>query len=196
MFLLELTNVDHHGIAAAAFAFMYALGGSIMSLLGAVHPFWRLNMLVMAFVALMTMIIIAVLLPESPIWLLRKDKVSEAEASMRRIRGDGEYINEFTLMKFAHKKMMEQAESKHNRGNNWSVPLHTIMNDVVTRKRRLPRPPFSFVFLVVLYTCTGWSGLTYITLNGPKMFQVKWYHHTNNNIATCDITESSSRSGD
>ena len=175
MFLLELTNVDHHGIAAAGFAFMYALGGSVISLLGAVHPFWRLNMLGMATMALMTFIIVAVLLPESPIWLLRKDKMSQAEKSMKRIRGDSQYLNEFTMMKFAHKKMMEQAETKQNRGNNWSVPLRTIVVDVMTHKRKIPRPPFSFTFLVVLYTCTGWSGLTYITLNGPKIFEVNLF---------------------
>ena len=203
MFLLELTNVNHHGIAAAAFAFMYALGGSMISLLGAVNPFWRLNMLAMAAVALMTMIIVAVFLPESPIWLLRKDKVSQAEASMRNIRGESEFVDEFNLMKFAHKKMMEQAESKQNRGNNWSVPLHSIVTDMVTRKRKLPRPPFSFEFLVVLYTCSGWSGMTYITLNGPNIFEVKCYQLANHNISSCDnpflfnyITESSSRYGD
>ena len=197
MFLLELTSVDHHGTAAAAFAFMYALGGSMISLLGAIHPFWRLNMLAMAAVALMTVILVILLLPESPIWLLRKGKVSQAETSMREIHGDNEFINDFMLMKFAHKEMMKEAESKQNNGNNLSAPLRTILTDVVTQKKRLPRPPFSFAFLVVLYTCIGWSGFTSISLNGPKLFQVKLYRHANNNnIASCDITESSSRSGD
>ena len=170
---MELTNVDHHGLSGAMFAFMYALGSSITSLLGAIHPYWRLNMLAMACVALMTMTIIAVFLPEPPIWLLFKDKESEAEASMRMIRGNNEFMSEFTIMKFTLEKMMEQAESKQNRGNNWSVPLHKIVTDMVTRKRKIPKPPFSFAFLVVLYICIGWSGLTYITLNGPKIFQVK-----------------------
>ena len=53
---------------------MYALGGSTISFLGAVHHFWRFSMLAMAAVALLTMVIVATLIPESLIWLLRKDK--------------------------------------------------------------------------------------------------------------------------
>ena len=78
---------------------MYALGGSTISFLGAVHPFWRLNMLAMAAVAILTMIIVATLIPESPIWLLRKDKEPQAEAAMRRIRGDEHFMDEFNLLK-------------------------------------------------------------------------------------------------
>ena len=160
---MELTDVNHHGLAAAVFALMYAIGNSTTALLGAVHPFWRLNMLAMASVALMTLTMVAILLPEPPMWLLSKDKEAEAEASLRRIRGDTEFINEFMFMKFAHMKMIEQTESKQNRGNT----------EVVTQKRRLPRPPTSFAFLFILNACIGWSGLAYIALNGPKIFQVK-----------------------
>ena len=172
---MELTNVTHHGIAAATFAFMYALGGSTISFLGAIDPSWRLNMLAMAAVALLAIVAVAILIPESPTWLLRKDKESQAEAAMRRVRGDDCFHDEFNLMKFAQKRMLIQAETKLNKGNNWSVPLQTIVTDVVSRKRRIPRPPFSFAFLAALYTATGWSGLTYITLHGPKLFQVKCY---------------------
>ena len=196
---MELTNVDHHGVAAAGFAFMYALGGSIISFLGAVQPFWRLNMLVMASVALMTLIIVAVFIPESPIWLLRKDKESQAEASMRMIHGHHDFVGELTLLKFARKKMMEQAESKQNHKNNWSVSLHSIMTDVVSEKRNLPKPPFSFTFLVILHICIGWSGFTHITLNGPNIFRVKYHHQTHSSHSSIHlisfITESSSKSG-
>ena len=170
---------------------MYALGGSTISFLGAVHPFWRLNMLAMAAVAILTMIIVATLIPESPIWLLRKDKEPQAEAAMRRIRGDEHFSDEFDLLKFARKKLIDQTETKLNKGNNWSVPLQTIVTDVVTRKRRIPRPPFSFAFLVVLYTATGWSGLTYITLNGPQLFQVCCYFNAKSNIVILYVIESS-----
>ena len=98
---MELTNVTHHGIAAATFAFMYALGGSTISFLGAVYPSWRLNMLAMAAVALLAIVIVSILIPESPIWLLRKDKEPQAEAAMRRIRGDENFIDEFNLLKFS-----------------------------------------------------------------------------------------------
>ena len=188
---MELTNVTYHGIAAATFAFMYALGGSTISFLGAVHPSWRLNMLAMAAVALLAMVIVAVLIPESPIWLLRKDKEPQAEAAMRRIRGDENFSDEFDLLKFARKKLIDQTETKLNKGNNWSLPLQIIVTDVVTRKRRIPRPPFSFAFLVVLYTATGWSGLTYITLNGPQLFQVCCYLNAKSNIVIIYVIESS-----
>ena len=188
---MELTNVTHHGIAAATFAFMYALGGSTISFLGAVYPSWRLNMLAMAAVALLAIVIVSILIPESPIWLLRKDKEPQAEAAMRRIRGDEHFSDEFDLLKFARKKLIDQTETKLNKGNNWSVPLQTIVTDVVTRKRRIPRPPFSFAFLVVLYTATGWSGLTYITLNGPQLFQVCCYFNAKSNIVILYMIESS-----
>ena len=111
---MELTNVTHHGIAAAVFAFMYALGGSTISFLGAVHHFWRFSMLAMAAVALLTMVIVATLIPEYPIWLLRKDKEPQAEAAMRRILGDENFIDEFNLLKFSSKKIMDQAKTKLN----------------------------------------------------------------------------------
>ena len=63
------------GLGAAAFAFMFALGGSTMAFLGAVHPFWRLNMIAMAVLAFLTMVLIATILTESPIWLLRKGRL-------------------------------------------------------------------------------------------------------------------------
>ena len=172
MYILELTNVCMHGLAAAAFALMYALGGSAMALLGALHPFWRWNMIAMAGVALVTMLAIAIIIPESPTWLARKGKNLELEVAMRKIMGDTEYIQELRKMKFAYKKKMEQANSERQVGKTWSAPLGTILADVLKQKRKIPKPPFSVVFLVILYICIGWSGLTYVTLNGPKLFEV------------------------
>ena len=172
MYILELTNVCMHGLAAAAFALMYALGGSAMALLGALHPLWRWNMIAMAGVALLTMLAIAITIPESPTWLARKGKNLELEVAMRKIMGDTEYIQELRKMKFAYKKKMEQANSERQVGKTWSAPLGTILADVLKQKRKIPKPPFSVVFLVILYICIGWSGLTYVTLNGPKLFEV------------------------
>ena len=172
MYILELTNVRMHGLAAAAFALMYALGGSAMALLGALHPLWRWNMIAMAGISLVTLVAIATIIPESPTWLARKGKNSELEVAMRKIMGDAEYIQELRKMKFAYKKKMEQANNERQLGKTWSAPLGTILADVLKRKKKLPKPPFSFVFLVILYICIGWSGLTYVTLNGPKLFEV------------------------
>ena len=81
----------------AAFAFMADLGGSSMALLGALHPRWRLNMLVMSILTVLTMIAVALTLPESPIWLMRKGREAESEAAMRRVRGDAEFEDEFKI---------------------------------------------------------------------------------------------------
>ena len=172
MYVLELTNASTHGLAAAAFAFMYALGGSVMALLGALHPLWRWNMIFMAVTALVTTVIIATTLPESPLWLVRKDKDSELELAMKKIMGNEEYIQEVEKKKLAHKKNMGTAKGSGEVGKTWSVPLASIAADVVKGKKKLPEPPLSFVFLVLLYICIGWSGLTYVTLNGPKLFEV------------------------
>ena len=57
-------------------------------------------------------------------------------------------------------------------GKTWSAPISTILSDVLRQGKKFPKPPFSFWFLVALYVCIGWSGLTYVTLNGPKLFEV------------------------
>ena len=80
MFLFELVRVDLHGPAAAAFALMAALGGSAMALLGALHPLWRLNMLAMTVLTVLTMVAVALILPESPIWLMRKGREAAVAA--------------------------------------------------------------------------------------------------------------------
>jgi len=158
------------GLGAAAFAFMFALGGSTMALLGAIHPFWRHNMLAVASLTILALFIIAYIVPESPIWLLRKGREQEAEASMRILRGDKGFKQEFSMMKSLHAANMEQAASKHNMGKTWSVPLQNILSDTIKGKRKPPKLPFSFIFLAILFSFIGWSGITYIALNGPKLF--------------------------
>ena len=161
------------GVGAAAFAFMFASGGSLMALLGAIHPYWRHNMLAIASLTILTLFIIAYIVPESPIWLLRKGRELEAEASMRRLRGDREFKEEFDMMKKLHTANMEQARSHHNAGKNWSEPLQNIVSDIIKGKRKPPKLPFSFIFLATLFSFIGWSGITYIALNGPKLFTVR-----------------------
>merc|ERR1719245_2507939 len=121
------------GVGAAAFAFMFALGGSLMALLGAIHPYWRHNMLAIASLTILTLFIIAYIVPESPIWLLRKGRELEAEASMRRLRGDREFKEEFSMMKALHEDNMEKAMCKSNRGKTWSVPLEAIATDAIKK---------------------------------------------------------------
>ena len=41
------------------------------------------------------------------------------------------------------------------------------------KKRRLPELPFSFYFLSLLFLFVGWSGFSYIALNGPRVFMVR-----------------------
>ena len=166
-----------HGPAAAAFAFMAALGGSSMALLGALHPRWRLNMLVMTILTVLAMIAVALTLPESPIWLMRKGKEAESEVAMRRVRGDAEFEDEFKKMKALYKANMNQATSKANVGKTWSVPMSEIVDDAIKRKRRLPKPPFSFLFLSILFALVGYSGFSYLALNGPEVFEVRMTDH-------------------
>ena len=173
MYLFELIHVDMRGVGAAAFAFMFALGGSTMALLGAIHPYWRHNMLALASLTFLTLFLIAYIVPESPIWLLRKGEEVEAEASMRRLRGDREFKEEFAMMKKLHAANMKQAKSHHNVGKTWSVPLQDIVSDTIKMKKKPPKLPFSFIFLSILFSFIGWSGITYIALNGPKLFTVR-----------------------
>ena len=90
--------------------FRYSQLLKVMALLGALHPLWRWNMIVMAVTALVTTVIIATTLPESPLWLVRKDKDSELELAMKKIMGNEEYIQEVEKKKLAHKKNMGTAK--------------------------------------------------------------------------------------
>ena len=171
VFCLELTHVNMHGLAAAIFALSYALGSSAIAFLGALHPLWRINMLAMAVLALVTLVIIAIVVPESPTWSIRRNRVSDAEAAMRKIYGNDDFSKEFEKLKYVQKKMMGQAKRKRQSGETWSEPLTTIFENIIRGRKKIPRLPFSFVFLFILYLCIGWSGLTFITLNGPKLFQ-------------------------
>ena len=80
----ELVQTSMRGVAAAIFAVTHSIGYSSMLLLGAVSPSWRLAVAVVAVGAAPTLLIVAFLLPESPIWLLRNGKVEEAEESLKR----------------------------------------------------------------------------------------------------------------
>ena len=152
---------------------MAALGGSTMALLGALHPLWRLNMLAMTILTVLTMVAVAVILPESPIWLMRKGRQADAEVAMKKIRGDAEFRNEFEKLRKVYESNRKLATSRANLGKTWSVPVAEIVDDAVKRRRRLPKPPFSFLFLSVLFAFVGWSGFSYLALNGPEVFEVR-----------------------
>ena len=173
VFLFELIHTDYRGPAAATFALMFSLGGSTIALLGAVNPLWRINMAIMAGMTLLTMIVIAITLPESPIWLLRKRRETEAEEAMKKLRGDAQFREEFAQMKEMYGATITLARSHETVGRNWSVPLGEIMNDSMKKKKRLPKLPFAFYFLSILFFFVGWSGFSYIALNGPRVFMVK-----------------------
>ena len=173
VFLFELIHPDFRGPAAACFALMAALGGSTIALLGAIHPYWRINMAVLAGLTLVTMIIIALTLPESPIWLLRKGRQAEAEAAMRGLRGDSEFKEEFEQMKELYGKTITLARTHKALEKNWSLPMSEVVFESMKKKKRLPELPFSFYFLSILFFFVGWSGFSYIALNGPRVFMVR-----------------------
>ena len=51
--------------------------------------------------------------------------------------------------------------------------MREILNSVVKCKARPPKLPFSFLFLSILFIFIGWTGITYIALNGPIIFRVR-----------------------
>ena len=149
VFLFELIHPDYHNVGAATYALMLSLGGSTTALLGAVNPQWRFNMAIMTGIALMEIVLITRILPESPSWLMRKGKEAVAEAVLRKMRDETEVSNELEKL-----KDLSQA------------------NAVRTRSWGLPKPPSSFYFLASLFFFIGWSGFTFIALKGPEIFEV------------------------
>ncbi len=81
----ELVHPELRGVAAAAYATAHAAGYSLLLLLGAAFPSWRVAPAAMAAAAAVpTMAAVFFLVPESPVWLLRRDREKEAEESLRR----------------------------------------------------------------------------------------------------------------
>jgi MFS family permease len=72
------------GLSAAMFALSAAVGYSALALFGAVTPEWRFVMWGFSVLSLVAAVAIFFLLPESPIWLLRKDRVKEAEEALKK----------------------------------------------------------------------------------------------------------------
>jgi MFS family permease len=84
VYLFELTHVDMRGLSTAMFALSAAVGYSIIAFFGAVTPEWRFVMWGFSGLALVSGVAIFFFLPESPIWLLRKNKVEEAEEALKK----------------------------------------------------------------------------------------------------------------
>ena len=103
-----------------------------------------------------------------------KGKITEAEEAMRRNRGDIHHIlcGEFTEMKDLYVANMKKANLEINKWNTWSLPMREIVSDILKCKKKPPTFPFSFIFLSILFAFIGWTGITFIALNGPKIFKV------------------------
>ena len=93
---------------------------------------------------------------------------------MRRNRGELHHLlcGEFTEMKDLYTASMKKAKSGFNGWNDWSLPMREIIKDICKCKKRPPRVPFSFLFLSILFAFIGWTGITFIALNGPRIFKV------------------------
>ena len=91
---------------------------------------------------------------------------------MRRLRGNSGFRAEFEQMKELYGKTMTLARSQQTQDRNWSLPMNEIVFKSMKKKKMLPELPFSFYFLSVLFFFVGWSGFSYIALNGPKVFMV------------------------
>ena len=83
VYICELVHPDLRGVSAAIYAVTHALGYSFILLLGYVLPSWRYAMLAVAACAAPALVL-AFFLPESPEWLVRKDRLLEAEESLRK----------------------------------------------------------------------------------------------------------------
>ncbi len=81
----ELVHPEIRGVSAAVYATMHATGYSLILLIGAVAPSWRYAALVMGALALVpTIFVIFFFVPESPVWLIRRDRLDEARQSLVR----------------------------------------------------------------------------------------------------------------
>ena len=93
---------------------------------------------------------------------------------MRRNRGDLHHLlcGEFTEMRDLYGASMKKAKSGFNGWNDWSLPMRELLRDILRCKKRPPKFPFSFLFLSILFAFIGWTGITFIALNGPRIFKV------------------------
>ncbi len=82
--MAELVHPELRGVGAAVYATCHATGYSLILLLGGVSPSWRHAMLVLGVLALVPTLVGIYFLPESPAWLLRRERTEEALTSLRK----------------------------------------------------------------------------------------------------------------
>ena len=148
----ELVQTSFRGISAAIFAISHSVGYSLTLLLGATLSSWRLASALLSAFALPALLAVALLVPESPLWLLREGKLEEAERSLRLLRDPRHDVKkEFDKLRLA-------AEENHN--------SKLSLNDLKQKKFFHP-----LMILIVIFVGYGWSGFVYISLNAVSLFK-------------------------
>lgn len=125
----------------------FACGTSTILIVGASFP-WRIAVGITALVPLMT-ILILFFCPESPVWLMTKEREDEAKNSLHKLRGQDN--TDIVEAEFNRIKMNVKIEAKEEEATEKSKIFDILTDPTFTK-------PFALLFLVFCVNFE-WCGL-------------------------------------
>ncbi|XP_973332.1 facilitated trehalose transporter Tret1-2 homolog [Tribolium castaneum] len=131
IYMAEIASVNLRGVFCTWNSIAFSLGVLIVYFLGFVlQDNWGLISLITAVFPCVGMVFVTFLVPESPSWLIRKDRFDEAKTNMCKIFGTKEYIPEVA---------QEIDTLIRNRGVKNNPKPKTILQQVAKKLKYLTR---------------------------------------------------------
>lgn len=107
-YVVEIAVIEIRGLLGACFQLSVTVGILLVYIFGAFLP-WKI-LAAISTVPTILMSIFMFFMPESPSWLVAKDRVSDAKQSLKKLRGEGsDYDQEMRILQ-------QEAESKQGQG--------------------------------------------------------------------------------
>ena len=129
--------------------FMIASGQLLTWTLGYFIP-WRMIAYLMVIIPILLTLLI-MLLPETPYWLIEKNRIEEARKSLQFFRGsqydESEELNEI--------KKKHESKQKENTGQSWSFVVRRIFSMAFLKP---------FLCVGILHLNSTWGGFTQIQI--------------------------------
>lgn len=152
--LAELCDTKHRGLVSALSEIMFDIGLLASYMLAKWLP-WRIATAVCA-APFFILIIITPFVPESPYWLVEKNKIKEAEAALIRLRGPNtsvtEELNAITSSTTQRNPSLYQQISKLKRARN-AQPI--LLVTIIFMLREVGGQSVIFLYAVFMFTRTG-----------------------------------------
>ena len=132
----------------------YSIGYCIMFIMGAILD-WKISMYIMAGITALSTVLIMIFVPESPTWLLLKNRKDEATKSLMSLRGNEEVVNaEFKAILDNLYHILHVEEKGNNSDKNQTKHFSGLKDIFAAFHDPSFLKPFS---LLVVMFCIGWE---------------------------------------